>query len=305
MHIGFKNLSPFLFCLSLVLVYPLAHAAPKWKKIISSSSGAGLQGGHMIFNQDTTWTVPAGVTKIQVMTIGAGGGGGGNSGGGGGGGGSCVKSGSTVLTSADGGNGGAHAKSGLTGKTVHATLTVTAGSTLDIFVGGGGGGGTYNNSNSYITGGSGGYGNCGSGGSGGNGSGSGVGGTGGLNKGGGGGAANNTNGVSATTSTGAPGSYYAGGAGYNCSATGGSATTPGPSSSGSGCAGGGASGGIGGCYFGVPGGLGISSTMCISIGQVRQEPGDGGNYVYTTDFQASTVYYYGTGGGPGAVYIWW
>jgi hypothetical protein len=66
-----------------------------------------------------TWTVPAGVTSIQVVATGGGGGGGGGSANGG-----------------IGGNGGA-------GAVVTATLTVTPGDTINYYVGGGGSGTTY------------------------------------------------------------------------------------------------------------------------------------------------------------------
>ena len=59
-----------------------------WKKLPVTSPGS--VGGFMEFNQDGTWTVPVGVTKINVYVVG-GGGGGGRGAGGGGGGGSCVR----------------------------------------------------------------------------------------------------------------------------------------------------------------------------------------------------------------------
>jgi hypothetical protein len=66
-----------------------------------------------------TWTVPAGVTSIQVVATGGGGGGAGGSANGG-----------------IGGNGGE-------GAVVTATLTVTPGDTINYYVGGGGSGTTY------------------------------------------------------------------------------------------------------------------------------------------------------------------
>jgi len=77
-----------------------------------------------------TWTVPEGVTSIQVVVSGGGGGGGGLGGG------------------PIGGAGGA-------GAVVTSTLTVTPGDTLDFVVGGGGGGGT-DGSPAYGSGGGGG-----------------------------------------------------------------------------------------------------------------------------------------------------
>ena len=68
-----------------------------------------------------TWTVPAGVTSIQVVATGGGGAGGGGSTNGG--------------TAGNGGN----------GAVVTATLTVTPGDTINYFVGGGGTGTTYTN----------------------------------------------------------------------------------------------------------------------------------------------------------------
>jgi len=66
-----------------------------------------------------TWTVPAGVTAIQVVALGGGGGGGGGS--------------------ALGGKGG----SGGAGAQVTATIEVTPGDTINYYVGGGGAGTTY------------------------------------------------------------------------------------------------------------------------------------------------------------------
>ncbi|NUN04605.1 MAG: hypothetical protein HUU57_02480 [Bdellovibrio sp.] len=130
-----------------------AQAAPKWKKVISNSVSSGLQGGFVEFNQDGVFTVPTGVSKLFVTVIG-------------GGGGSCIKdAGSTVLVSADGGAGGDSGKDGKRGTKTQTSLTVTPGSVLNIFVGGGGGGAV--SFSTAVFGGAGGYGACGIGGTGG------------------------------------------------------------------------------------------------------------------------------------------
>ena len=77
-----------------------------------------------------TWTVPAGVTSVQIVATGGGGGGGGTGGG---------------YIGGLGGNGGV----------VTATLTVSPGDVLNLFVGGGGGAGG-NGGSSYYGGGAGG-----------------------------------------------------------------------------------------------------------------------------------------------------
>ncbi len=134
----------FSVVVAVGLTSPLTHAVPKWKKVTSSSGGSTLQGGFMEFSKDSTWVVPAGVTKIQVLIIG-GGGGGGNPlsypAGGGGGGGSCIKRSSTELASANGGIGGKQDNSIPPGPGVKTSLalTVTPAETLNIYVGGGGG----------------------------------------------------------------------------------------------------------------------------------------------------------------------
>ena len=291
----FKNSCKILVAISAASSF--SEAAPKWKKIISSSSGGSIV-NYVEIHQDTVWTVPAGVTKVNVTVIGAGGGGGGASSGGGGGGGSCIKSGSTVLVSANGGDGGAGNANGKSGTTTNATLTVTPGATLDVFVGGGGGGGHLNTGNSYYYGGSGGYGNCGNGGAGGVGQ-SGTGGAGGANKGGGGGGAYTASGTASTSSAGAPGMLFTSSASTCATNTGGAASTPGATNS---CGPGGASGGIGGCTYGNPG-LAINSQICGGVLNVVKEPGEGGHF--GTVFIPSNSVYLGTGGGGGAVYIWW
>lgn len=128
------------FAVPLAFFQPV-HAGPKWKKI-TSGAGSSLQGGFMEFINDGTWTVPAGITRIQVIVIGAGGGGRLNTNvGGGGGGGSCIKRSSTVLASADGGAGAGTATVAQPGSRTSVSLTVTPGETLNVFIGGGGGAG--------------------------------------------------------------------------------------------------------------------------------------------------------------------
>lgn len=277
-------------------------AAPKWKKVISSSGASSLNGGYQEFNQDGTFTVPAGVTKIFYTIVGAGGGGGGSGAGGGGGGGSCLKDGATTVASANGGTGGASGLNGTNGTSVVGTYAVTPGATLNIYVGGGGGGGYLINSNGYYFGGSGGYGPCGNGGAGGAYNAA-TGGAGGANKGGGGGAANTAAGIAATSTTGGAGAYHASGSGGACTAgSAGSASGPGPGIPNSVCATGGGSGGLGGCHFGAAS-LAMNSGYCGAGTFVKKEPGEGGTYVYIIN--GSNVFNLGTGGGGGAVYIWW
>lgn len=176
--------------------FSLEASSLTWKKITNE-----YRGGFIEFTYDTTWVVPLGVKKINVIVNGAGGGTASFtimddftdfiSIGGGGGGGSCIKQGSTVLISADGGDGGAAfdsfdqyssplSLSGKSGQTVITTLNVTPGSTLSIYVGGGGGAGGVNE-DSYEKGGSGGYGFCGKSGNGGRGKHGSSGGNGGVN----------------------------------------------------------------------------------------------------------------------------
>lgn len=263
-----------------------AQAAPKWKKVISNAASSNLQGGFMEFKQNGTFVVPAGVTKIHVNVIGAGGGGGANAAGGGGGGGSCIKNGATVLSSANGGAGGPQGKSGSPGASVYTALTVSAGATLSIFVGGGGGGASYVAGTAYA--GSGGYGPCGVSGSGGSG-GVGAVGVGGSDIGGGGGSTSAA-GATATTST--------GGGGANCSTGGGSESGNVALTT---CGTGGNSGGIGGCLYASVG-VALRSAVCGYTTAVTKEPGEPGTYGYVFVDQ---TYFVGTGGGPGAVYIWW
>lgn len=278
------------FILTACLWSVFASAAPKWKKIISNpSGGSSLQGGFMEFNKDGTWTVPTGVTKIQVMVIGGGGG----AQGGGGGGGSCLKNGSTVLVSADGGNGGDISKHGFAGATSQTSLTVTAGTVLNVFVGGGGGGGYAFMDGSYnmhYYSGAGGYGACGSGGSGGNNAAS-TGGAGGSNKGGGSGAVVSRVGIASASATGADLVYNAAGS------LGTNANTGGTVSSGSS---GGGSGSIGGCY-GTTAGVSLNSLSCFTV-PAKKEPGEPGNIFSISSGNGISG---GTGGGPGIVYIWW
>lgn len=192
----FKNSCKILVAISAGSSF--SEAAPKWKKIISSSSGGSIV-NYLEFYQDTAWTVPAGVTKVNVTVIGAGGGGGGS--------------------------------------------------------GSGGGGG--------------------------------------------GGAAYTAAGTASTSSTGGAGMYFTN-APYSCAAnTGGAASVPGSSGS---CGPGGASGGIGGCVYGNAG-LSLNSQICGGAISVIKEPGEGGHYGAT--FTPSGNFYFGTGGGGGAVYIWW
>ncbi len=295
-----KKLVPLLASISLALLPSYSFAAPKWKKIISNSATGSLQGSFQEFSQDGTFTVPAGVTKIQVTVIGGGGGAGVNGSiGGGGGGGSCIKNGATVLASADGGAGGAATANGLPGSKTVTSLTVTPGTTLNVFVGGGGGGAVYNTTNGYFYGGSGGYGPCGSGGAGG-GSGAASGGAGGLNKGGGGGALSSTAGTASTSSTGGSSFYNQGSGNVSCgAATGGSSSSAGTGNS---CGAGGGSGGIGGCYFGNAG-VAMNSITCFYGLNIQKDPGEPGHSSYVVI--ASVGMYSGTGGGGGAVYISW
>ena len=84
------------------------------------SIGGGASNGQTFTSQGaSTYTVPSGVTSIGVKLWGGGGGGGGG-----------------AQSSASGGAGGG-------GGYVAATIAVTAGETLDVYVGGGGGGGLY------------------------------------------------------------------------------------------------------------------------------------------------------------------
>lgn len=296
-----KNLFAAFGLMTFILASSVSEAAPKWKKIISNSSGGSLQGGFMEFNQDSTWTVPTGVTKIQVMVIGGGGGGGAGVSGGGGGGGSCVKNGSTVLISANGGNGGDSTKFGLPGGKVQESLTVTPGTVLNLYVGGGGGGAfSYMDSsyNSYYASGAGGYGACGVGGNGGT-TGAYAGGAGGSNKGGGSGAAGTRVGVAATSATGADLIYFSSAPGSVVASTGGLATAGGTSSSGGG---GGGSGGIGGCYSSQFGGFASSSIGCWNNTQISKQPGEPGHFFSVAFSYGGAM---GAGGGPGVIYIWW
>ena len=279
----------------------MSGAAPKWKKVISSSGASSLKGGYQEFNQDGTFTVPADVTKIFYTVIGAGGGGGGNGTGGGGGGGSCLKNGATVVASANGGTGGASGLNGVNGTKEVGTYTVTPGATLNIYVGGGGGGGYFINGNSSYYAGSGGYGPCGNGGAGGAYS-SAIGGAGGANKGGGGGAANTVSGTAAASTTGGAGAYFTSSGGSCAAGSAGSASGPGPGIPNNTCGTGGGSGGLGGCHFGSAS-LAMNSGFCGLGISVNKEPGEGGVYVYA--FNGSNVLNMGTGGAGGAVYIWW
>ncbi|NUN04607.1 MAG: hypothetical protein HUU57_02490 [Bdellovibrio sp.] len=127
-----RDAFPWLLPVSFLFVStlsPAVIAAPKWKKIISGA-GSSLQGGFVEFIKDSTWIVPAGVTRVQVMVIGAGGGGrfSTNNGGGGGGGEAVAGGSATTSSGAPGGNNG-----GLGG-------TSTVGGGLGGGIAGGGGG---------------------------------------------------------------------------------------------------------------------------------------------------------------------
>ncbi len=284
-----------------ILISSASLGAPKWKKIISSPSAGSSVSGFLEFNQDGSWTVPAGVTKVSVVVIGAGGGAGklNIGGGGGGGGGSCVKRSSTVLVSANGGNGGGSTASATIlpgpGQKVSESITVTPGETLNVFVGGGGGGG--GNWGGSIFGGGGGYGACGTGGAGGIHNGGVAGGTSGSGLGGGGGSTTAVAGSNAVSST--------GGSGAGNGGTGGAALIPGSNSSYGG--GGGGTGGVGGFganvpssgYMGTSGEVGKPTTHCResstnAIFSWKADPGEPGSCLLAC-----------SGGGPGAVYLWW
>ena len=112
------------------------------------------------FTASTTWTVPLGVTSVQVLVVGGGGGGGGAG---------------TSMRAAGGGGGG--------GVNYSASYAVTSGANISIVVGAGGSGGSGSNAggnggtssfNTAITAAGGGGGGCGDGNSGGSGGGGGV-----------------------------------------------------------------------------------------------------------------------------------
>lgn len=279
-----------------------------------SSGGGGTAHGVAEFDRDGTWTVPTGVTSINVTVIGAGGGGSSMQAqdGGGGGGGSCIKNGAAVLASANGGR-GAHRNEerAQPGSVTHSNVSVTAGNTLNIYVGGGGGGGGYYGSTGASYGGGGGYGFCGTGGAGGDNA-SFAGGAGGADKGGGGGAGHNgTNpyagGAAPAGGAGGVGSYNGvgsgGGAGGTATNGGGNGSSIGGGGGGSGGAGGGAG------YFdgtnyrprATSGGY-ASSTVSATIStspyySMTLKPGEAGHGVITSLF--------GRPGGPGRVIISW
>lgn len=314
--------------LLFIILFSLEGFAGNLSTLIGGGGSSALH-GRTEFDRDSTWVVPTGISTIYVEVIGAGGGAGmaysagvTYGAGGGGGGGSCVKNGAATLASADGGRGGHwNERQGQPGSVTRASAAVTAGGTLNIYVGGGGGGvGTnYTGATIFAAGGGGGYGNCGSGGVGGNGNLAGAtGGTGGADKGGGAGGSTMDNttpyvGANAASSTGGSASagVYGGAGG---------AATVGGVTTGLGGGGGGASGGAGGAggyrnatdgaiYEGGPGlyasnkvttsGNPGATAMNCNI-SVPMNPGEAG-YKIGTYPQCR----HSTGGGPGRVIITW
>ena len=218
----------------------------------------------------TTWTVPVGVTSVEVLVI-AGGGGGGVNGGGGGGGGSSVSS---------------------------TTYTVTPGSSVSVVVGNGGTG--ANSGNSYIAqaGGSSSFGLVSAiGGGGGNSYGAaGISGsTGGGGS--GGGSSHNGNGIIGTVSDGGNGNSNAAGGGGGGSALDGDAATAGAGGNG----GRGTLNDISGSpiYYAGGGGGGAYSGYSQTAGS-GNDGGGGGSIIYTTIATNGTINTGGGGGGGGA-----
>lgn len=287
-----------LATVSVCILFSIQANSASWKKLPVASKGS--VGGFIEFNQDSTWTVPVGVTKVNLYVVGGGGGSAySNASAGGGGGGSCVKKGATELAVANGGKGGGAASGSATaGSKISLTVTVSAGDILNIYVGGGGGAGGFNGNFSSYGGGGGGYGFCGAGGNGGSYNATYVGGVGGLNKGGGGGASTTASGASAASSNGANGGTGGNG---GTAASGGNAAGTG--------SGGGGSGGSGGCsgwYYSYKNGTystGLQQCEMVSnansiesIAMFIADPGAPGQKLGDYTF---------TGGGPGVVIISW
>lgn len=220
-----------------------------------------------------TWTVPAGVTAVQIVAIGGGGGGGG------------------MWGTHDGAPGGA-------GATVTSALSVSAGQVLDLIVGGGGDAGASGPA-------SGGGWTCGAGGGGGGSTGVDAGATDQIIAGGGGGGGscnNQTGGGSGGTSTGAGSASASNGAttggGGGSAGTGGAGGSDGMGDNGgSGAAGNGGGGGTGGSNGTTyPGGAGGSSAGTGDGGSdTLNSSGGGGGGGYGGGGSGLM----GTGGGAG------
>ena len=242
-------------------------------KIYYAETSTGASAGSQTYNSSTTFTVPAGVTSIEVHTWG-----------GGGAGGSCGN-GSATNSAAGGGAGGNYGFS---------TLTVTPGQNYTITVGNGGTPGAATASTN--------------GGVGGQTSVTGTGGTVTANGGGGGGgAANNASGTAGTVgATGTATTTRLGGA-----AAAGGGGTYGPSGGGGGGAGSGSVGGAAsgstagtggtGTYTGGAGGAGRGTTLGANgTAGTATGGGGGGAQNYST-----TGAYAGGAGGAGKVIITW
>lgn len=275
------------------LAPPVAETDAATKAYVTSYvdaaiGGSGLKGGSISFLSDTTWTVPAGVTKIRVLIIGGAGGGSAGSAAGGGGGGSCIKRGGSAIAFANGGDGAGASLPAKPGQRAYADISVLPGEVLSLYIGGGGGGG-YLSGSAYAGGG--GYGACGSGGNGGT-SGTYTGGLGGLNNGGGGGSVNGKSGNNASSGLGGDGASSVAGS----QASGGSFDGGGNNLYGSG----GGSGSIGGCYAGGHTGIEMRSRFCYIRGQVSKDFGEPGSQGIILDSVAVA-----SGGGPGYIAIWY
>lgn len=114
---GFKNFTQYYF---RAFSYALRNGA-EWvgKNVLSASTM--ITSGLIVFSQSQTWTVPPGVTKIDIFCVGGGGGGGG------------AASGRTNLAGGSGGGGGYTA--------TYKGLAVSPGQQFAVVVGSGGSGG--------------------------------------------------------------------------------------------------------------------------------------------------------------------
>ena len=234
-----------------------------------------------------TWTVPQGVTSVEVELVGGGGGGGNDSGGGGGGGG-----GTTFGTLRAGGGGGGGAGGG--GGSLRSPSAAPGGS------GGGGNGGHTASSQQDADGKNG----TGSGGGGGGGarsdSGGAAGGDGGSSGGGGGGANSSRSGAIGTggTGTGAPLANYNRGQGGAGDTTNGGAGTTGVGNTSGGTGGASGASSVSGLTSYGAGGAGNYLTTTVSGGG-----GGGGGYTrdanYSVTAGASISYHVAGGGGGG------